>query len=249
MAQRRRCSARGLFNSLVAFVLRLAVALCLGLGIGIFAAGVGGMINPRSNAPPFLGFGVGFLFAGVAGYLLVRWSEELPWGRTCIAFFVALVTGLGAGLFTAGLCVILWPQNDEFAALASTGLGFLLGGVLAIMLFSVPSLDLAWSRTALALFTGAFLGCGVPPLAQAIVLAIKTDQRRDHDIGQHFRPFRGNRNVPHALFEPVAWTPGAEDQRLALLDHHRQGNPPSTVDDRGHPRPQVRLAPGTASTG
>jgi hypothetical protein len=79
-------------------------------------------------------------------------------------------------------------------------------------------------------------------IAEAITLRIEADHRRQQQVRRHALPGVGDRDVPHAEHHLAAGRPGAEFQRVAWLDHHRQGHTPARRHHPAHQRAQVRLA-------
>src|SRR5690606_1101858 len=78
-------------------------------------------------------------------------------------------------------------------------------------------------------------------IAQAIVLRIEADQRRDEDIGKNGGPVRRHGNVPVAPLQLISRTPEAEFERPSHLDDDRQGEPRPLPADAFGPVVEIGL--------
>lgn len=144
--------------------LRLAVALFLGAGLGLLAAGIV-IFTARDryaadHAASFLGPGAGLLFSSL---ILSALCGVLPGPHRWWPLLPVLLFGIGSGLSAAGLTIALsrdYYRAEHAASFLGPGSGFLGCVFAAVVLYSllgtVPRLRMLW-----ALFLGAGVGLSV----------------------------------------------------------------------------------------
>jgi hypothetical protein len=120
-------------------LLRLGIAIFIGMGAGMLAAGVAlGTTSHRSDAPPFLGLGVGALTVAGMAYSLLCSFATVRWWRVVIALFF----GLGVGMLVGGIAVATFGSYNDAPPFMAVGSGLLAcGGMIWLQFFGPVQAD------------------------------------------------------------------------------------------------------------